>query len=454
MDEFNSDGGGYGTSIRRILTLCGAVGVIGVATMLHPDFAETGMVKAQWLGGLKDATTSVVRFVSGAVQVHAPQSAQPAKKKHADDKDFDHPLGSWSSDATAEQGGSGGGGAGAGAGSSNVHVTIHESDGDDTYTLRIENGKTTAEINGKAVPEDRIRRRGDKIQILGENGEVLKSFQAGQGQGVRRLQLQGLPGGQGGTFWVAPQGATPGAGFSGTVMDGKPPKVMLGITMSTPDDEARESLSLEDGAGIVVDTVKPGLAADKAGLKAGDVIIAIEGHKGATQEKLREILRSKEPGDTVSLKVHRKDDGEQQLKVKLQAFDAEKLGVAGALSGGGQGGPQVWSFSDSDKTGKDMGEAMKDAMKQAEQAHQRAMEALKRHAEGAARAGGGHGDPEIMLFDKDGQRPAASREMRDQLKQLQERNADLDKRLAELNERLDKLQKMLDRMNDKRGDGR
>ena len=56
-------------------------------------------------------------------------------------------------------------------------------------------------------------------------------------------------------------------------------------------------------SGVSVGSVSSGSAADSAGLKAGDVITAVDGTTVSTAEKLRAIIAGHKPGDTVKLTV-------------------------------------------------------------------------------------------------------------------------------------------------------
>ena len=178
------------------------------------------------------------------------------------------------------------------AGSSRTTVSMRQIDGDDTYEIRIDGDEITAKRNGKPVPADRIVREKGEVRILDENGEVLNRFQVGNGTvtttpKAARNRKQPAP----------PAAPAPPA----VVQEMQPPKVMLGITMSEPSEDLRKGFDLDDGKAILIDRVVPGLAADKAGIKEGDIIIEIEGQKPATQEQLREVLRAKEPGETIEL---------------------------------------------------------------------------------------------------------------------------------------------------------
>lgn len=88
----------------------------------------------------------------------------------------------------------------------------------------------------------------------------------------------------------------------GRVMGG-PPRAVLGINLGT-NDEVK-------GGGVEVVSVSPGGAAERAGLKAGDVLTEINGKalKSSDDESAREQLlssmRKVKPGDTVALSYRR-----------------------------------------------------------------------------------------------------------------------------------------------------
>ena len=68
--------------------------------------------------------------------------------------------------------------------------------------------------------------------------------------------------------------------------------------------------------GIYVSTVDQFSAAEKAGIKIGDVITAIDGKEVKTMDELNEIKNTHKIGDTVTLKIYR-DSKYQDIKVTL-----------------------------------------------------------------------------------------------------------------------------------------
>lgn len=69
-----------------------------------------------------------------------------------------------------------------------------------------------------------------------------------------------------------------------------------------------EATAIRNGLtkGIYVDTVLEGSPAEEGGLKAGDVIVEVEGKKVETMDELNEIKNEKNIGDKISLKIYRK----------------------------------------------------------------------------------------------------------------------------------------------------
>lgn len=88
----------------------------------------------------------------------------------------------------------------------------------------------------------------------------------------------------------------------------------IGITgMDLTEKLAKENHLVE---GIYVKSIDDFSAAEKAGLKPGDVIIEADGKKIKTMDELTEIKNSHKIGDEISVKVNR-DEQEKDLTLKL-----------------------------------------------------------------------------------------------------------------------------------------
>lgn len=80
----------------------------------------------------------------------------------------------------------------------------------------------------------------------------------------------------------------------------------LGVSMSDINEEIRQQLSLgHETRGILVVEVVKGTAAEKAGIKAMDIITDIDGEKISSAEQLQDIVSGHEVGDKITLNILR-----------------------------------------------------------------------------------------------------------------------------------------------------
>ena len=110
---------------------------------------------------------------------------------------------------------------------------------------------------------------------------------------------------------------------------GKVQHAYLGVTLQDISGAAARTFHLPVSGGILIETVQPGTAAAKAGLKGGtthttvagedyimggDLIVGVEGTSLRTTDKLRDVLSGHKPGDKLTLQVYR---GAKQLTVTV-----------------------------------------------------------------------------------------------------------------------------------------
>ena len=76
----------------------------------------------------------------------------------------------------------------------------------------------------------------------------------------------------------------------------------------------------DTGSGVYIGSVKAGGPAAKAGLKAGDVIVAVDGKPTTSSDDLGTVLAGYKPGDTVSVKVQHQDGTTSTVKVTLGEY--------------------------------------------------------------------------------------------------------------------------------------
>ncbi|MCA0360799.1 MAG: alpha/beta fold hydrolase [Armatimonadetes bacterium] len=86
--------------------------------------------------------------------------------------------------------------------------------------------------------------------------------------------------------------------------DTLPRKGTLGASFGPVSEDVRAANSLQPGVGLVVTTVAAGLTADKAGLKAGDVLISLNGTE-AGPGRLGAVIRDLKTGQEITFVVLR-----------------------------------------------------------------------------------------------------------------------------------------------------
>ena len=96
-----------------------------------------------------------------------------------------------------------------------------------------------------------------------------------------------------------------------------PRRAMLGVNIGGAEPS---------GGGVRVDSVSPGGPAAEAGVKAGDVIVAIEAQPVTTGRELVRAMESIEPGEKVELGLKR--DG-KTLKLAVEPRPLDRMFIAG-----------------------------------------------------------------------------------------------------------------------------
>src|SRR6185295_18577677 len=104
---------------------------------------------------------------------------------------------------------------------------------------------------------------------------------------------------------------------------GKVTRAQLGVTVQGVTPELAESLGLKQNTGAIVSNVAEGSAADKAGVKRGDVITSFNGVGVHDTNTLRNRVAEAGPGSTADVVVIR-DGAEKHLTVKLDEAAASK----------------------------------------------------------------------------------------------------------------------------------
>ena len=91
------------------------------------------------------------------------------------------------------------------------------------------------------------------------------------------------------------------------VQYGRVRDVWLGMSATDITPESQAALNLPTVNGVLVQSIERGGPADKAGLKVGDQIIAINGTTLATRYQANRVIFGSGVGDVLQMKVNRKD---------------------------------------------------------------------------------------------------------------------------------------------------
>jgi len=114
---------------------------------------------------------------------------------------------------------------------------------------------------------------------------------------------------------------------------GKVTRGRLGVTIQGVSKELADSFGLKKPQGALVAAVEPRSPADKAGIKTGDIILAVDGRDIDNSVDLPRVIGDSRPGTQVKLKIWRQGET-KELSASLGEAPAEK--VAKADAGGGK----------------------------------------------------------------------------------------------------------------------
>jgi S1-C subfamily serine protease len=92
-----------------------------------------------------------------------------------------------------------------------------------------------------------------------------------------------------------------------------PNQAYLGVSSQTVDAATAAGLGIGQVSGALITSVETGSAAEKAGLRPGDVVVSVGGTPVTTSEGLGDVVRSHKPGDAVDISWLR---GRQRLSAQ------------------------------------------------------------------------------------------------------------------------------------------
>jgi serine protease Do len=120
------------------------------------------------------------------------------------------------------------------------------------------------------------------------------------------------------------------------VATGKATHARLGVTVQDVNQTLAESFGMKKPGGALIANVSKDSAAAAAGLKAGDVVLEVNGEAIERSGMLSSLIGLSSPGEKVKLKVWR-ERAVRDVEVKLGSADSQ-LALADDEGGGAQGG--------------------------------------------------------------------------------------------------------------------
>ncbi len=178
----------------------------------------------------------------------------------------------------------------------------------------LKEGDRILEMDGRKITTPRDVRRtlrnlepGDTLQIKVRRGSQEKTLTATVGKPPEDA-LPGLRRSLGDLQWATPD-SLPFA-MLGMMRN------YLGVRVLPMTEDLRAYFKTPRGRGILVSRVEEDTPAAKAGMRAGDVIVAVDGKGISDRSDIAQALADRQPGDKVPVKIVR-DGSEKTLEVEI-----------------------------------------------------------------------------------------------------------------------------------------
>ena len=91
----------------------------------------------------------------------------------------------------------------------------------------------------------------------------------------------------------------------------------IGIAFEPNNQQLKEKYSLISDKGLLLTAINKGSSADIAGLKAGDIVISVDGNKDFSKNILSTILKEKNPGDILDFEIQKSNNQIKNIKLKV-----------------------------------------------------------------------------------------------------------------------------------------
>jgi serine protease Do len=134
------------------------------------------------------------------------------------------------------------------------------------------------------------------------------------------------------------------------VANGRVERGRIGVTIQDVNQALADSFGLDRPQGALVSSVEKGAPADEAGVKVGDVILAVNGHAVEQSGELPSVVAAIKPGTRATLTVWR-DKAKKDLSIKVGELETERVAKADDKQGaeGGKLGLAVRPLSPAER---------------------------------------------------------------------------------------------------------
>lgn len=344
-------------------------------------------------------------------------------------------------------------------------ITFVNSENGKTIKATVKDGEIVeASVDGKTIDPKNITKDDEYFYLKDDSGKELGRLQrelfafendgdrGGHATVFKRLGSgdshgQGHGQGHGGAWVVEPDQQRFKRSVAVARAAEAAPKVMIGVTMTQPDEVLAEHFGLDPEEATMIGFVTKDLPADKAGLRRGDLIVAIDGKTPADERAVRKAIAKKEPGQTIVFSVIQKGQ-KKDITLTLEAYDGKKLSNAreGVFLNRLPG-------LDSDEMEKSIRDSIERSLAEvgsARDAAERGRMAADRARELAERLRERSGQWEAFVAPAPPSPPGAPAAMPRSGTFVLPRNlGDLDHKMESLEERLGKLEEMLARLTER-----
>lgn len=113
----------------------------------------------------------------------------------------------------------------------------------------------------------------------------------------------------------------------------------IGVTIQPLSDDIADGFGIPHNRGEVINAVQPGLAADKAGIKPGDVVVKVGDTDVTPDNTLSSLIAAVKPGNKVALTIVR--DGKQIVLSPIVAARPSEDQLAALVNGDGEDGQAI-----------------------------------------------------------------------------------------------------------------